>query len=55
MIIKQKHYANIEVIGDEKDMVQLWFNEHDTNVVIVERESLPELISELQKEQNKQQ
>lgn len=49
--IKQKHYADLEVDGREKDIVQIWMNEKtDAQVVQVERHNLRALIDILETE-----
>lgn len=48
--IEQTHYGKIEVVDTEPDIVQIWnFQKHENNVVMIERENLPELIKQLQK------
>jgi hypothetical protein len=49
--IKQKHYADLEIDGREKDIVQIWMNEKtDAQVVQVERHNLRALIDVLERE-----
>jgi hypothetical protein len=49
-ITDQNGYGSIETDNTEKDIVSIWFNEpEESNVVMVKRENLPLLISELQR------
>lgn len=55
--IKQKHYHQIEVDLREKDIVQIWgkgnqvWNTDDCEVIQLERQNIPALITILQKAQ----
>lgn len=51
MIIKQKHYNQLEVDLNEKDIVQIFMNgKEDKNVIQIERENLSKLILILESE-----
>lgn len=48
MIIKQKHYAQLEIDNSEKDIVQIINNEADPQIVSIERDKIDELIKALE-------
>ena len=49
--IKQKHYADLEIDGREKDIIQIWMNKKtDAQLVQIERHNLQALIDILKRE-----